>query len=175
MKEYSKLIKQDFKTIKEHTKKIFSTIFFSDENKIVDFPRQPLLEKIISETENFKIYFLNAESKLVMFIPEISFQLISGQLIPFEDRFSLVKDEKFKSLKELVLYNRKQIKEINEQEDFEVEDVFSIYIFSGPYLIRYFDINSTSAVIFASIFGYLNIINYDDYNFEYQIIYRDEK
>ncbi|MBW2570066.1 MAG: hypothetical protein JRE47_12070 [Deltaproteobacteria bacterium] len=167
MKSLSSLFIDDFKTIENHLENILCMVRNGDDEKIVSFPREPLLEKAL-DAESFKIYMFDSEQRLVIFIPEMPFEILSTKLLDFESRFSITEKEKIEGMHEFIMTRRMQLATLKDTCA-DIEDVFSIYIFSNNLLIRDFDIFSNCAVVFALIFGTMNHLNYDDYDFDYSL------
>ena len=162
---------EDFKTIKKEVMNMVKLVTEGNNEKIIGFPRRRQLEKALSAS-HFKIYMFDAAHRLVMFIPEMSFDILSTKLITFEERHSLTNEERIEGLNEFIDTRRRQLAHLQETY-VDIEDIFSIYIFSGSLMIRTFDIFSASAVAFALTFADLNHLDYALYDFDYDL--SDEK
>lgn len=157
----------DFVTINKHLEQQIALVVDGDIEKLVGFPMGPFLEKAL-EAESFKVYIFDAVQRLVVFIPGMPPEILFKKMLDFECRFSLTDSDKFDSLNEYLLTRRRQLATLQEDRA-DIEDVFSIFIFSGKFLIRAFDVLSCGAVIFALYFGGLNQLDFDEYNFDFSL------
>jgi hypothetical protein len=157
----------DFEIISRHLKHHINLILGGDEDKMEAFPLQPLLEKAL-DNSSFKLYMFDASRRLVMFIPDMSLDILATRLLDYEDRFSLAESEMLESIHEFISTRRMQLAKLEDNYS-DIEDVFSIYVLSGKHLLRAFDVFSHGAVVFALQFGSMNQLNFDQYNFDYAL------
>lgn len=163
MNDWRELLKRDFAIIQKDRQHLLDMIFNGDEDKILGISKRSLIEKAL-DAESFRVYLFNAVDELVMLIPAMDQDTLFNKFVPFEERFALTDEETVDSLHEFILTRRNQLADmIDDRAD--IEDVFSVFIFSGDLLLRSIGLTSTGAVAFALAFGQMSVLNYDEYYF----------
>ncbi len=155
----------DFKIIADEMMRLFTMSIDGDKTKLKQFPQEPFLDKVL-RGNTVRIYMFDPEDRLISFMSKIDVEKIASRLAKFELRFSYGIRKNPELLSQLFNRNKKNF-DIN-IPNFQLPDkeLFSVYVLGDSHLLHRYSLDSSSAVIFALLFGELNTLNHDLYNLD---------
>ncbi len=157
--------KTDFKIIADEMIRLFTMSINGDESKLKQFPQRPLLEKVL-RGDTVRIYLFDHENRLISFMPKIDIEKIGARLAAFELRFSLGLLKNPDAISQTLEQNKKKFDIKIPSFHLQDRDIYSVYVLGESHVLRTYSLNSSSAVIFALLFGALNTLSYDLYNLD---------